>query len=173
MAAIIPQQNAKVSGELGERILKNWIRSAVTGLMLERPAQKLTLKEHAAQLSASGKSIREALAAAGDSDENRDQLVHIIGIERWGQRRLRVILGEPLLDDDSDDYLPSADLNWAALQEMFRAVRQETLDLIEQLTEVEIDTSLTIPHNEYGKLTPYAWLRYLEVHSTLESKRIK
>jgi len=173
MAAIIPQQNAMVSGELGESRLKNWIRSAVTGLMIERPAQKLTLEEHAAQLSTSGEAILDALAAAADSDENRDQLVHIIGIERWGQRRLRVALGEPLLADEVDDYLPAADLDWTALQEAFQAARQDTLALIEQLAGIEIDTSLTIPHNEYGKLTPYAWLHYLEVHSTLESKRIK
>ncbi len=152
--------------------MKNWIQSAVTGLLLERPAQKLTIGQLAAALAQSGSDLMDQFAAAPGTDANREQLRHIIGIERWGQSRLRVALGDPLPEDDSDAYHPAEDLDWAALQEMFRTTRAATLELAYQLDRAGLDTTVTVPHDQYGKLTVYAWLHHLNVHSKLEGQRI-
>jgi len=153
--------------------MKNWIRSAVTGMMFERPAQKLTIGQLGARLAQSGSDLMDQFAAAPETDANRSQLCHIIGIERWGQSRLQVALGDPLRDDEYDDYRPADDLDWDALQEMFRTTRADTLALAHRLDQAGLDTTVTVPHNQYGKLTVYAWLRYLDVHSKLEGQRIK
>lgn len=153
--------------------MKNWIRSAVTGMMFERPAQKLTLDQLGSLLEQSGSDLMDRFAAAPATDANGDQLRHIIGIERWGQSRLRVALGDALQDDDYDAYRPADDLDWDALQEMFRVTRADTLALAHALDRAGLDTTVTVPHNQYGKLTVYAWLRYLDVHSKLEGQRIK
>jgi hypothetical protein len=152
--------------------LKNWIRSAVTGIMLERPAQKMTLPELADKLDTAGQEIAQRAASADDTPDNREQLRHIIGIERWGQSRLRVALGGPLAEDTSDAYRPADEMPWLDLQEEFQIARRDTIALARELAEIEIDPTLTIPHEEYGKLTVFGWLRYLDVHSSLESKRI-
>lgn len=89
-------------------------------LFFERPAAKLTLDGLAARLGAGGEEVARRAAAAGDSPANRDRLAHIVGIERWGQRRLRTLLGEPLVQDEHDGYRPGADLAWDDLRAAFR-----------------------------------------------------
>jgi len=43
----------------------------------------------------------------------------VIGIERWGQRRLRMLLGEPPVSDEYDSYRPGEDLSMPALRDAF------------------------------------------------------
>ena len=153
--------------------MKNWLQSIATGLLLERPAQKLSLDEHAAQLESSGVRLAQRYAVATDTGANREHLRHVIGIERWGQRRLEVFLGAPLAMDEYDGYCPASDLGWAALQDEFKATREKTVALARELAAAKLDTSPTVPHNQYGKLTAYAWLHYLDTHANLESERIE
>jgi len=153
--------------------MKNWIQSMATGLLLERPAQKLTLTEHASRLEESAGQLGERLASAAGTEANRERLRHMIGIERWGQSRLQVFLGEPLVEDEYDTYLPSPDQGWDALQAEFIAAREGTIALAHDLAAAHIDTGVTVPHNQYGKLTAYAWLRYLDTHATLEGDGIQ
>lgn len=153
--------------------MSNWIKSAVTGLMLERPAQKLTLSEHIDQLAQTGEALTFHFASCDDTPANREQLRHIIGIECWSQSRLRVFLGDPLDMDEVDTYRPSEDSTWEELQREFVLTRDDTLGIAETLLERDIDTGPTVPHNQYGKLTAFAWLRYIDFHANLESKRIK
>lgn len=85
-------------------------------LIIERPAQKLSIPELAAQLEQSGKQLSERLLACTDTLPNRRQLCHLIGIERWSQRRLRIALGEPFLTEEYDHYRPSTERPWDELK---------------------------------------------------------
>jgi hypothetical protein len=149
------------------------MRSAVTGMLLERPGQKLSLPEHAEKLAETGETLLAQAETTGDSEQNRAQLRHIIGIERWSQRRLRVALGDPVPDDEYDGYQPAPDTDWSDLLTEFEATRVDTIDLVRNLIEANADTRLTVPHNQYGSLTIAAWLRYVTIHTTWESKRIR
>jgi aspartate/tyrosine/aromatic aminotransferase len=151
----------------------NWIRSAVTGLLVERPGQKLTLDQHAAQLEKSGDDLVQQFRAVADTADNRDTLCHIIGIERWGQRRLQIFLGEQGIQDEYEYYRPGDDLDRDTLVEAFQAARQETIVLVHQLAQADFDTKMTIMHNQYGKLTVYGWLHYLSMHAKLEGQRVQ
>lgn len=153
--------------------MKRWLTVKIAGLILERPARKRSLAEHGEHLNQAGGGILDYLARARDSERNRAQLGHIIGIERWGQQRLRALLGEPLVIDEYDAYRPASDTVWEALVVLFRVTREETLDIVDALASSGIDLSATVPHNQYGPLTARGWLRYLDIHANAEVRRIK
>ncbi|MCA9990446.1 MAG: DinB family protein [Anaerolineales bacterium] len=142
-------------------------------LMLERPARSKSLAELTEDLVVTGREITTTIAGAPDTPENRQALSHVIGIERWGQRRLRVALGEPLLVEEYDGYRPGQEESLAQLQAAFQATRQETLSIARQLQEQQVPVDLTIPHNSLNELTVRGWLRYLTIHASWESKRVK
>lgn len=153
--------------------MKNWIQSAVTGLLMERPAQKLTLPEHITQLAETAEALVYHFSQCPDTAQNRAQLGHIIAIERWGQDRLRGFLGETPPDNTSDDYRLSEDMTWADLQAEFAVAREDTLTLADELSAHNFDPTATVTHNQYGKLTVRGWLHYLNTHANLESKHIR
>ncbi|MFN8490993.1 MAG: hypothetical protein U0350_25590 [Caldilineaceae bacterium] len=146
---------------------------AIASLILERPARKKTLTEFIAKLEEAGSVIEACAAKAADTPGNREQLAHIAGIERWGQRRLRVFLGEPYVQDEYDGYRPTAELNYAQLQDFFHATRQETVQIARKIADAKVSDAATVPHNFVGKLSARAWLRYLDIHANTESKRIR
>jgi hypothetical protein len=123
-------------------------------------------------MDASGHTLDKRFAAVDGNYEQYDCLAHIIGIERWGQRRLRVALGEPLITDEYDSYCPSIALFWQDLREEFRTTRANTVALIRQLDDAHIDDSVGIRHNDLGILTVHGWVRYLDMHANEESKKI-
>ncbi len=153
--------------------LKETIVGAIASLILERPARKQTVAEFIAKLEESGRAIEARAAKAADTPGNREQLAHIAGIERWGQRRLRVFLGEPYVQDEYDGYRPAADLNYAQLQDFFHVTRQETVQIARRIAAAKVPDAATAPHNFMGKLSVRAWLRYLDMHAGTESKRIR
>ena len=142
-------------------------------LMIERPARKLTLQELIDQLGQSAKHMSEYLSSILDTPTNRRQLCHMVGIERWGQRRLRVALGEPYLSEEYDHYCPSNERSWDELKAEWAATRESTLALAKEITLAEIPPDFKIPHNQFGPLGIKGWLRYLDVHASSEGKRIK
>ena len=142
-------------------------------VMIETPVRKLTIQELILQLEQSAVDILERLKASPDSPGNRRELCHIIGIERWGQRRLRVALGEPFLTEEYDHYRPSIECPWDDLTKDWDATRQGTLTLARDLDKVNPPTEFTINHNIYGPLSVKGWLRYLDLHASSEGKRIK
>ena len=73
------------------------LRHSITNRFLERPFRNLTAEQMAERLELDGRTLERTFAAAKDNQSNRKLLSHISGIERWGQSRLRVALGEPLL----------------------------------------------------------------------------
>lgn len=141
-------------------------------LFLNRPAANRTLAQLADTLERDGLAITDRFTNAGDHAANRRLLSHIIGIERWGQRRLEVALGEPLLLDEYDSYRPPQDTEWQPLLAEWRATRNATLALIPQL-ETNADSALRIPHNDFGPLTVGGWLHYLYLHAHFEARKTK
>jgi hypothetical protein len=152
--------------------MKDTIKGWIFNLFIERPAKKLTLVEMAGKLDASGERLGQRLAQVSDSQKNRKKLRHAIGIERWGQRRLQVALGEPLLTDEYDGYRPAPDLDWQGLQTKFQATRQETVALARQLEQAGAE-DVRVYHNGMGKLSTRGWLQYLNGHADMECKRLK
>ena len=141
-------------------------------LLLERPAQDKTLADFREEMEAAGRDAQQQLAEAGGTPENVESLRHIIGIERWGQRRLQVALGERLVMDESDRYYPPAAAGWEQLRETFRETRQETVTLVRRLDVADVGRDVTVPHNQWGELTVYGWLNYLNGHANRDMKGI-
>jgi hypothetical protein len=146
--------------------------SFLVNLILERPAQRLTMTEYALRLQRTGEKIERHLDSVSETVRNRIVLRHLIGIERWGQRRLRVALAEPLVLDEYDDYRPDKSMAWEDMKELFVTTRNETVALARKLESV-VMPDMTIPHNTYGNLTLRGWLRYLDLHARWENRKIK
>ncbi|MCA9901826.1 MAG: hypothetical protein H6654_15460 [Ardenticatenaceae bacterium] len=149
------------------------IQKFIVQLFLERPAKKLTMSAWGEKLSASGKVLSQRLDKLPDSEQNRRVLTHIIGIEQWGQSRLRVGLGEPFKEEEYDNYRPSRSRSWEQLKTDFRISRRKTVALAEELDNNQVNQFTAVNHNQYGNITLGAWLRYLDMHANLEGKRLK
>jgi hypothetical protein len=139
--------------------------------VVERPAKRQGLNKLVQNLRDSGEALQRDLERIEDKDNNRDQLRHIIAIEKWGQRRLRVALGEPFVEDENHAYKPNREVTWVSLKDMVGATRAETLNIAGLLERA--DVKQRVPHNQFGPLTVLAWLRYLETHARLEGKRLR
>jgi hypothetical protein len=142
-------------------------------LILERPGGRWTMAAWGEKLAANGESISHRLDKYPDSQRNRQVLSHVIGIEQWGQSRLRVGLGEPFKEEEYDNYRPSRNRSWEQLKAEFRLARKRTVALAEALDDNQVDQFMKVKHNRYGMLTLSAWLRYLDMHANFEIKRIK
>jgi hypothetical protein len=152
--------------------IENIFQSAAP-LVLDPPLFRPSLEQIRLRMKKSGERIKQQLTAARASPENCRQLCHIIGIERWGQRRLQVALGEPLLLDEYDDYRPSRDHTWNELLADFTTTRAATLENIRKLEAAGLPDKLRIRHNEFGDLSPRGWLRYLDMHASMETRKLK
>jgi len=152
--------------------VKDSLTGLISGLLLDRPWKNKSADQVAEALALSGRKLERTFAAAPDRAENRRLLSHIIGIERWGQNRLRVALGAPLVMDEYDGYRPPQEATWEDLQAAFGQTRQETVALASQFGPA-LASSSPIPHNQFGPLTVRSWLRYLDVHASLEAKKLK
>lgn len=148
-------------------------QSILRHYLLERPGQKWTMSAWGEKLSVSGEKIERRLEKAPDSERNRQVLSHIVGIELWGQSRLRVALGESFKEEEYDNYRPSRSRSWEQLKAEFRLARKKTVALAEALDDQQADQFMQVKHNQYGMITLGAWLRYLDMHANAESKRIK
>lgn len=121
----------------------------------------------------SRQTIDEHLAGKPDTPQNREQMRHVIGIERWGQRRLKTMLGEPPVQDEYDGYQPSAELALDALRAEFHATRTETLSIVDDIKKKGVAETAKANHNGMGDVSLKLWLRYLTMHANFESKRVK
>jgi hypothetical protein len=138
--------------------------------MAERHARGRSIEQLAAELEASGGALDARLAGVSDTPGNRAAVAHWVGIERWGQRRLRVALGEPFLDDGHHPYKPDEASGIAALRRALASARAETLDLVRALQEAGVDPATTVRHNDLGDLTIAGWLAYLLQHPEQEAR---
>ncbi len=141
-------------------------------LVFERPVRKLSMGVLITELNQSAKDLTSHLDNCPDTPNNRRKLSHMVGIERWGQRRLRVSLGEPFLTEEYDHYCPSIERTWEELISEWVATRNATIALASNMVKINVSPECKIEHNQYGFLSIKAWLRYLDVHSISEGKRI-
>ena len=153
--------------------LRDTLTGAVSGLLLEQPLKNKDMAEIAQELDLAGGRLKHTFAGAKDNPDNRRLLSHIVGMERWGQSRLRVLLGAPLLHDEYDSYQPAADLPLDEQIATFHATRQETVALTRTLEERKLPDSDKVEHNDFGPMSARGWLSYLSTHASIESKRIK
>jgi hypothetical protein len=149
------------------------LRSAIAGLFLETPVRSQTLEGMAGRLAESGRSLEQRFVAAPDTPANREQLSHIIGIERWGQSRLQVPLGKPYVRDEYDGYRPPSGATWPELCAAFVEARSATVALAGQLGQAGVSPATYVPHNQIGEISVKSWLQYLNMHANFEGKRVK
>lgn len=141
-------------------------------LVVELPARWKNMATIIKRLEANGKRQAQQLHQIRPTAENREIVRHVICIERWGQSRLEVLLGEPLKMDESDGYAPEPDLSLAELQQAFVATRERTVGLARQLQN-EPRAQAHAPHNDSGPLSARGWLRYLLNHARKELREIE
>lgn len=152
--------------------LRDKIVGFIAKNLVEGPAQKQSLAELAAGMERSSRTVEERVSGKQDSEWNRNTLRHIIGIERWGQKRLRVALGEPLVVDEYDGYQPAPGTPLATLREEFQSTRQATLALIREMEQAGVKPTARVYHNDLGEISPHGWLRYLDSHATRETRKM-
>lgn len=140
---------------------------------MERSAKGKSYAELAQELERDRPLVAERFRGAADSPRNREAACHIIGIERWGQRRLRTLLGEPLVMDEYDGYRPDTSRTMAELAEDFEQTRQESLTLLQTLQAQGVPLTQTVAHNESGPMSVGAWLAYLRSHASRERVRVR
>ena len=134
----------------------------------ERRARQRTLDEAVRDLERSGERIDAHLAGKPDTPAHREAIAHCVGIERWGQSRLRVGLGEPLQMDGHHGYRPDPGLGVDALRAAMAQTRAMTVALARELAAAGVDPATTVRHNDLGDLTLAGWLAYLEQHASRE-----
>ncbi len=139
--------------------------------LVERQAKGRTLDELAGSLERSGSTLNGRFGRAKDMPQNREALNHIVGIERWGQRRLRVPLGEPLLMDSYRGYRLPEGTPMDNLVQAFADTRRDTANLARELGRTDLETSAKVRHNDLGELSLGAWPAYLDGHAKRESLR--
>jgi hypothetical protein len=137
----------------------------------ERQARRSSLAELADRLEADGRTLAQRFAAQADGDEVREALRHVVGIERWGQRRLRVALGDPPEPEGHRPFRPPEDAGLDALRVAFATTRADTVALARALDRARPDPDLRIAHDDLGPLGVGAWLAYLDGHATMEARR--
>jgi len=149
------------------------LRDVAVRLLVERPAARHSVEEWSDTLDRSGAHLGMLLAALEDTAANRRQLRHIIGLERWGQRRLRVALGEPAIADEMDGYQPPEELSVSRLAAELAITRKETVELARRCAATPQADQALVPHNQLGPLSIRGWLRYLNLHANLEARRLR
>ena len=120
-----------------------------------------------------GQTIAATLATKTDTPQNRNHLRHLIGIERWGQRRLKTMLNEPPIQDEYDGYQPAETLDLAALRDDFARTRAETIALARTIEQQGLANTAKANHNMMGDISLNTWLRYLVSHANFEAKSVK
>jgi hypothetical protein len=140
---------------------------------VEFGSRNLTYDSARMKLQASADGIVTQFAAAPDTPENRAQANHVIGMERWAQRRLRMALGDAPISDEYDGYRPGETLGMAELRESFTATRADSLKLVDALRQANVALTKKVPHNDMGQLSVHGWLMYLNMHSSGEAKKLK
>lgn len=138
--------------------------------MAERHARGKAIAELADELEASGQELDRRMDGRSDTPGHREAVAHWIGIERWGQRRLRVALGEPFVEDTHHPYRPDVEQGFEGLRAAFAETRAETVALARHLDEQGIDPATIVPHNDLGDLSVGGWLAYLIQHPDQESR---
>jgi hypothetical protein len=141
-------------------------------VVFERRARRQGLPALADALEANGGRLAVRFASA-EGDAARATLRHVVGIERWGQRRLAVAEGEPLDPAGHQPHLPPDDADLDALREAFSATRAATVEQARRLAADGAAGAPRIPHPDLGELSVGGWLAYLDGHARIEARRLR
>ncbi|PYE51945.1 DinB family protein [Deinococcus yavapaiensis] len=161
------------TGALLLRARKDDVKHLVVEQVLERPARDKRYAELADELEVAGERVLVRARRAKELERAKETMRHIIGIERWGQRRLEAALGEAFSRDEHHPYKPPADATWNDVLEDFTTTRQRTVSLARELSSNPPDPAWRVEHNGLGPLSARGWLRYLMTHAGLESRRMR
>lgn len=161
------------AGALLSRANRDRLKSLALRKVVQEPAHRKRYAELADELYVSGERVRLRLERARGTAEQARVLRHIVGIERWGQRRLRAAFGESLDANGHHAFKPPQGLSWAELKEAFLSARTGTVALARELSEHPPEGDFTVTHDEHGPLSARAWLRYLQLHAEFESRRVR
>ena len=142
-------------------------------VLVGRPARRAGATALADGLASSAYRLEAHFRAAAADPKAGRQLRHVIAIERWGQPRLRVALGDaPFVGDESGAYRPPGDVPYERLLDELRDTRAVTVQLARRVA-AEGKEDVVVEHASLGPLTAGGWLRYLRVHADLESRRVR
>jgi hypothetical protein len=144
----------------------------VGNLVFQRPGDKAGMGKLIYELTINGKTLVACVREAEGNLGQEEVLRHIIGIERWGQRRLKVALGEKFVEDEYNPYRPPNSHNWQHLIEDFQETRAETIRLAKEIQH-KGTAETQVPHNDFGELNMKGWLKYLNRHANLELGKIR
>ena len=140
--------------------------------LLKRPLRDVAFIDLLEQCRVNGQQLSQALPEKADNEQNARILSHIIGIEKWGQSRLQVALGEPLRMEDYLVYRPDRSITYPELCAQFPAVRATTIALGQKMLDSDATTH-KVPHNQFGDLDGKAWIYYLTIHADREATALK
>ena len=149
------------------RILQRLI-GAMLRPAAERQARGKTFTSLGQELSDAWPRIESHLEGKPDNGMNREALAHCIGIERWGQSRLRVGLGEAFQLDTYHPYRPNLEDGVPILAHAMKATRQAPIELARELESRGVSPDQPVQHNDLGEMTLGAWLVYLKQHASRE-----
>jgi hypothetical protein len=135
----------------------------------ERKAKNESYADLQERLHRNELAVYKRMMNATDFAHNHKTSAHVIGIERWGAHRLRVLLGEPLIVDEYDGYAPSAELSMPALAEEFKQTREATIALVSELQSKGVALTETVLQNDLGDMSLRAWIFYIENHTGRET----
>ncbi|MEM7118651.1 MAG: hypothetical protein AAF614_39905 [Chloroflexota bacterium] len=142
-------------------------------LMVDRTAKKKDLDQLTGELRTSDQTIANIVNSAEDNEANREQLCHVIGIERWAQMRLQTALGGPVQMDEYDGYRPDLTQPLPALADTFSATREQTLTLADKLLSQPNIADKIVAHNDMGDMRVKSWLQYIEMHGPYELRNVQ
>jgi hypothetical protein len=135
----------------------------------EQRAKNMSWDDLTRRLEGSAEIVLPRFDNASNTPRQIEAAKHVIGIERWAQRRLKIALGEPTTMDEYDSYRPEQLNDIKALREEFASMRRDTVAILRQLHDAGVPLEKTTPHNEVGQLTIRGWVLYLTDHAWRET----
>lgn len=149
------------------------ILGSIAHFFIEQRAGKTTLESLSHKMEESAVIVAQKLNSAADTPTNREIANHIIGMERWGQRRLDTLFSNEKLSDEYDNYKPGLQYSMSDLHKEFQAARALTMARLLKISQnPELERRL-IPHNMLGPLSVKGWFYYLDTHASREAHKIK
>ena len=139
--------------------------------VFDRPGRKLTSAQHREHLVQSGHVVAAAIAQARPTPHHQQVARHIIGIERWALVRLAGFHCTTPPADEYDGYQPDLQLTLTELATLFGEVRADVVAVAGTVTESAVSAPPVL-HNDFGPLSFGGWLRYIELHARIESKKL-
>jgi len=128
------------------------------------------LRQH---LENNGRSLSARLARKPQKPFNHQVFTHIIGIERWSQRRMAVFDGQPFVAEEYDAYRPARESSWDDLLKAFEQARAQTVQIASQWSATPPDPRQRVDQGQWGALTAAGWLKYVLRHGEAESYKMR